>query len=111
MASGWLFEEEGGASNESDSETSVQFEYIDKESENITPNLPHNEEDFSSEEDDLVDEDQKPPPRPGNGLESQGDTKPNTYIRDQFKEYCAHATTNFIPFPKMKSDVFDFSRF
>ena len=98
MAIGGLFEEEVGASNESDSETSVQFEYIDKESEDITPDLAHDEGDSSSEEEDLVDEDQKPPPSPGNRGESQGDTQPNTYIQDQFKEYCAHATTYFIPF-------------
>ncbi len=104
MAIGGLFEEEADAPQESDSDVSEQMEYIDKESEDITPDLAHDEGDSSSDEEDSEEEDEKLPPSPGNGPESPGndpdgheDVKPNTYIRDQFREYCAHATENFIP--------------
>ncbi len=97
MAIGGLFEEEADAPHESDSDVSEQMEYIDKESEDITPDLAHDEGDSSSDEEDSEEEDEKLPPSPGNGPDGHEDVKPNTYIRDQFREYCAHATENFIP--------------
>ncbi len=97
MAIGGLFEEEADAPQESDSDVSEQMEYIDKESEDITPDLAHDEGDSSSDEEDSEEADEKLPPSPGNGPDGHEDVKPNTYIRDQFREYCAHATENFIP--------------
>ena len=98
MAIGGLFEEEADAPNESDSDVSERFVYIEKESEDVSPDLLHEEEDSISDEEDSEDEDKNQPPSPGEGSNNEEDTMPNTYIRDQFREYCEHAAQNFIPF-------------
>ena len=104
------FEEEAGAPNDSDSDVSKKLDYIDQESEDITPDLAPNEEDVTSDEEDLEEEDQKLPRSPGEGPEMEEASKPNTYIEINSRNIVSMQARILCHYPKMKYEAFNFSR-
>ena len=91
MSTGTILDAEADAGDDEESDTSENLGYIDEES-----GAEDNTSSF--EEEDSDEEDQKPEGSPDPGAVAQAEGAPNTYIRDQFKEYCEDATSNFIPF-------------
>ena len=91
MSIGAILDAEADAGNDEESDASENLGYIDEESGVV--------DDISSFEEEVSDqEDQKPEGSPDPGAVAQDEGAPNTYIRDQFKEYCEDANRNFIPF-------------
>ena len=98
MSIGAIFDAEADAEVDDESEMSEHFGYIDKESGVAGPDSDGEDPFSSSDEEDSDQEDKKPEGSPNPGGLASGKGAPNTYIRDQFKEYCEDANQNFIPF-------------
>ena len=98
MSIGAIFDAEVDAEDDEESDTSEHFGYIDKESGVTGPDSDGEDPFSSSDEEDFDQEDQKPEGSPDPGATAKVEGGPNTYIRDQFKEYCEDANKNFIPF-------------
>ncbi len=98
MSIGAILDAEADAEEDEESDTSENFGYIDKESGVTGPDSDGEDPFSSSEEEDSDQEDKKPEGSPDPGGFANVKGAPNTYIRDQFKEYCEDANQNFIPF-------------
>ena len=97
---GALFEE-GGDSDEESLDNTGAFDHLKYEEagqNGTNEGQQHYSSDEYSESEDNSQED--PPSSPDSSATQDENGAPNTWIRDQFKEYCAYARKNFLPFTK-----------
>ena len=97
---GALFDEGGDSDVESLDNTGA-FDHLKDEETDYTENNQAQEA-YSSDEysESGGDNAKSPPSSPDSGATVDQTVGPDTWIRDQFKEYCAYAGKNFLPFTK-----------
>ena len=95
---GALFDE-GSDSDEESVDNAGAFDYLKDEDvgQNAGNEVPN---DYSSDEysDSDANDSETPPSPDESGATEVKNLEPDTWIRDQFKEYCADAKRNFLPF-------------
>ena len=95
---GALFDE-GSYSDEESIDNAGAFDHL-KGEEDAQSGGKGGQKDYSSDEysDSGANSHESPPSPDDSGLTDVENGEPDTWIRDQFKEYCAYAKKNFLPF-------------